>query len=260
MKLSSVFNKANYKTIYYLLKPYPKGVKNGGVDYKGIESLKDIVAYLNIDAFEKLVIVASGPSSRNIEFSDKALYFATNDAMKLVKDHNFVYLVNESFYRLRYLKTFVGKENWKGTFFWFASTRDNLKASGTQLLLKYIKLKHRTKKEFLITNTEDCPLLPVHKEITEFLKTELDIKYYGVNSGYVMLVLVYCMAYISNKPVEIFGLDLGEKEEGYFDKKVEIGKSVKGDKAKEVVGTFLTKVYKREVPVINHSYFMQNVK
>lgn len=257
MNISSLLKKRNYEYLYNIIKPYPKGVKNTPKDYSEFSKLSDIIAYLDVSSYDKIVVVASGPSSKTLTLEDKALYFTTNKAIALVKDYNHAYIVNDSYYMSTYLKRYKPTETWKGTFFWYTTTPAMRENTVIKMLYKYLGNKSRARREFLITNVDEGKALPtIHEELITFVKDKLGINYFGVNSGFVTLVLAYIIADLTNKNIEIYGLDMGEKGEGYFDKKVTVGKSIKGESTKKIVGEFLDKVYEQKgEKIINNSYF-----
>ncbi|WP_147678606.1 hypothetical protein [Algibacter pacificus] len=258
MKLASFFNKSNYKHFYHLLKPYPKGVGNSKPDFSCFPDIQSIVNYLEVEKYKSIVIVATGPSSRSLNYNKENLYFCTNRALYLMKNMPFVYLVNDGYCLVKYLKKFKSPSNWKGTFFWYFTTKTRKNSREFDLLNTYIKTKTRSKKEAIITNTNEHHVLNhIHNELIDFLKKELEINFFGVNSGYVLLVFTYIIAYYGKKPIEIYGLDLGEKEEAYFNKTVELGKTIKSDFTKKHFKQFYDVIYNNDkINVINHSFFM----
>lgn len=257
MKIISLFSTRNYTYLYYLFKRSPKEVKKDCNTYDEFTNLSSIIDYLTVKDYKKIVVVASGPSAKNVTLEKDTLYFTTNSALELVKSVPHVYVLNDSYYILKYLKSITNSKEWKTTIFWYVSTTSKRNERAVKILERYFETKSRDKKEFLITNIDKSFMLKnVHVELVEFLKQNLDINYYGVNSGFVTLVLAYVISVISNLEIEIYGLDMGEKEEGYFDRKKKLGKSVKGEKNREVVKSFLLKAYQSKTKIINHSNFM----
>lgn len=255
--LAKFFKKRNYRFLLNILKPYPRDVVNSSKNYADYKKLSQIIDDLKVMDYNKIVVVASGPSSANLRIESNALYFATNESIKLVRHSDFIYVLNDNYYLVEYLKSFKQTENWRGTIFWYASTKTKLQEYGVKLLKKYIKKKSRSKKEYLITNLQDeFSLHEIYAELLFKVKNNLDIKYYGVNSGFVTLFLAYVISAECDKDLEIYGLDMGENGEGYFNRKTEVGKSIKGDNNKQKVGVFLDELYlKQKGKVKNYSYF-----
>lgn len=258
MNFNSIFKKNNYIYLYNLLKPYPKSVRKKQNDNSSYNSLEALVNYLEIHKYEELVVVACGPTSNKINYSNKSLYLSTNRAIQLMHSYAFIYMVSDPFCLVDYIKTYNPPKNWKGTFFWYYATQKRKKNVEIKLLRKYLRNYSRRRREFLITNSkEDDILYKVHAEIVYFLKENMDIKFFGVNSGYQILVFGYILAYYGNIPLKIYGLDLGEQEEAYFYKEVVLGKTIKSDFTKKIVGEFLEKIYvENKIDVQNFSYFM----
>ncbi|MGB8704597.1 MAG: hypothetical protein WCD31_06185 [Gillisia sp.] len=82
-----------------------------------------------------------------------------------------------------------------------------------------------------------------------------------MNSGFLILVFGYMLAYYGGIPLKIYGLDLGEKEEAYFNKQVKLGKTIKSDFTKKKVREFLEEIYDSDkIKVENFSYFLPTSK
>lgn len=257
MKISTFFNYRNYKYLYYIVKPFPKEVKRKRNDYSSFNNLNAIIDYIAVNNFTKIVVVASGPSSKKLKLEKDALYFTTNGALKLVETVPHIYVLNDSYYLVKYLKSFKSSIEWRSTIFWYTSTANKAKEYGISMLMKYLKTRSRGKKEFLITNIEEpYALNTIHEELVQFIKLNLNIDFYGVNSGFVTFAFAYVIAVISNKELQIYGLDMGEKGGGYFDRQILVGQSINGDENKKKVKEFLLKVYQSKIKIINHSNFL----
>jgi hypothetical protein len=257
MKTLSIFNKRNYKFLFFRLKPYPKTVRNIPEDYSDFQNLESIIDYFDFKQYSKIVVVASGPSSNKIKWDKDAIYIGTNNSIEIIKNSNFIYFVSDHFYLTKYLKSFKDDFNWKGTIFWYY-VNDKIKKSKTYKLLNtYLQTKSRKKKEFLICNDVNKDSKSIMNEVSDFLKMEFDFDFYGINSGFVATVMAFVFAYKTNKNLEIYGLDMGENGQGYFDNKnVEVGISIKGDYSKGIVSDFYKKVhFQSKIEVANHSYF-----
>lgn len=255
--LVKLLKKRNYDFLYNILKPYPREVINRPVEYKNYRKLSKIIDELKIYDYKKIVVVASGPTSNNLVIEKNVLYFTTNSAIKLVENSNFIYVVNDNYYLVKYLKSFKQTDSWKGTIFWYASTKTKLEEYGVKLLNKYIRNKSRSQKEYLITNLKDeFSLYDVYDELLHHVKINLGINFYGINSGFVTLFLAYVISSKCDKNLENYGLDMGENGGGYFNKKMEVGKSIKGENNKIIVGYFLDMLYsEKKEKVKNFSYF-----
>ena len=258
MKLNSILNKRNYSYLYHYLKPYPRSVTDRKDRYKTISSISNLIEQLSLRNYKKIIVVASGPSSKKLKKEADAIYFSTNNAIHLVKDFPFIYMVNDSYYLIKYLKGFDVNSNLKGSLFWYYITNPIKASRSYQLLTYYLSNKKRPQPEVLMCNdTIDVASSNLHKEITTFLKKELKFDFYGVNSGFVTVVLGFVLAYHSGLELNIYGLDMGENGEGYYNKKhVSVGTSIKGDFSKTTVSDFFNLVYNQtKVNIHNYSYF-----
>lgn len=256
MNLKSIFKKRNYKYLWYLLKPYPNSVKRRD-SFLSISTIDKLINALEVARFEKIVVVASGPTAKQMIKCENNLYISTNNAILLTKDVPFIYIVNDSYYLMRYLKTFIGPKKWLGTIFWYFSTPSMLRNKSHLKLIQYLETKRRNKEEILITNSDDSVAQSdLHREINGYLKKTIDFDFYGVNSGFVAVVIGFVLSHYSSKPMEIYGLDMGLKGGGYFNSGQELGKSINSDSSKSVVSDFLNKIYYLNgYSVSNFSYF-----
>lgn len=260
MNLKSLFTKNNYIYLYNLLKPYPKSVFSEPKDNSGFNSLNEIIEYIELKKYDSLTVVACGPSANYIKNTDNSLFLSTNRAIELTDIYPFIYMVADPFCLVNYIKNFKTNKNWKGTFFWYYTNKQKSKAIEIKLLKKYLSSYSRERREFLITNTNrHNELQSVHQEIVAFCKEKMDIDYFGVNSGFQILVFGYVLAYKSNITLKVYGLDLGEKKEAYFNKEMKLGKTIKSDFTKRKVNEFLEKIYINEkIEVQNFSFFNSN--
>lgn len=257
MNLLSLLKKRNYIYFYHKLKPYSKSVKKGMLDYEDYDSLDNLIDYFRIADFKKIVVVASGPSAKKIVLEKDAIYFCCNDSINIVKSMSHVYVVHDPFYLTIYLKSFMPSEKWLGTAFWIMDNNSKINSNSLEKVLQYILKKHRNKREFLITNYKYNKSSGVlYNELIERLKEDFDFTYQSINSGFNTLMLAAVLASKKDKPLEIYGLDMGIGGDQYYNKKAIIGKSISGDHNKEIVKDFLNQLYKQKIKVYNASNFM----
>ena len=253
MNLKSLFKKRNYLYLYYKYKSYPSTVNKFPNDYEGYESFKDILNYIAIEKFEKIVAVASGPSATKIEYSDNYLYLCTNSSIELVKNKvNYIYSVSDEFYLYKYLNSFKEDRYWLSTFFYFFL--NSASEPKKNVISKYLTSTSRSRKEFLIINEKNSFNSDnFYSDIHEvFVKWDYD--HFGVNSGFNNLVLAAVVASFTDLPLVSYGLDMGVGGECYFNKASSLGRSIKGDFSKEKVAEFL-EILKNEVVFENKSNF-----
>ncbi len=258
MKFKALFNKRNYIHFYHLIKPFPEHVNSTELDNSNFNNLNSLIEYFDVEKYEKIVVVASGPSAQKLVPDKSCLYFCCNDAIKLVNETDFIYMLQDPFYLMRYLKTFKGKQNWKGTVFWFfySGSSKNMYDS----IVDYLMRKSRKRREFLITNNGNKPSAKqIYEEINSVLKDVFKYEHYGVNSGFNTLVFAAVIAYIAGKPLEIFGLDAGVGGEKYFNKNSSLGLNIKKDQTKLKIGEFLQAIQRSDLIFYNYSYFKGDI-
>ena len=256
MKLKSIFNKRNYKYFYYSIKKYPKHVKNIKTDNSDFVNFDKLVKYFELNNFKNFAVVASGPSSKEIIFQKDVLYFCTNDSIELVKDFNYVYIVQDLFYLTKYLKTHKGEHGWRGSIFFLENIMLNRKS---HIISKtYLENKSREKKEFLISNfINNNNSSRLFNEFLDKLK-DVGVNFKSINSGFTCVQMCFLFSIITDKKMTIYGLDMGFGGEEYFNKKQKLGKSIKSNNNREKVREVLKSIYNSDVKVCNMSNFMKN--
>lgn len=259
MDYRSLFRLRNYQHFFHRIKPFPAKVRKKPLDYSSCKDLNDLIEYLGIKNYNKLVVVASGPSATKIKDEQGSLFFSCNDALRLVQEFDHVYMLYDMFYLTRYLKTFKGGGGWKGSIFWY-----NYNNPHSHKIYKFTRnyLMHysRRRREFLITNKNEEDLEAMYYEVETLLQEAFDYSHYRVNSGFNTLVFAALLAYLVDKPLEVYGLDMGIGGDEYFNKRSPLGRSVKSEKNRELVGVFLSKLYKSKVEIKNFSNFKGNVE
>jgi len=257
MDFKSIFKKRNYNYFFQLIKPYNDSVKNRPTDITKINDINNLSNYFEVYKCKKIVVVASGPSSNKIKLEDDVLYLCTNNSLQLVKQKKFIYIVHDPYYLTIYLKSFTGYKYWKGTIFWIINNNSKINFISFQKVINYLSKKSREKKEILITNYE---YNENSKNLDEYLKSYLEtyfnFQYKSINSGFNCLLIGSVLSHLNKVSIEIFGLDMGEGGEAYFNKKANIGKSIKGENNKLIVKDFLTKLYQSDIEITNYSNFM----
>lgn len=259
MNLKSIFNKRNYYYFFQLIKPYNNSVKNKPTDISKIDDLVSLSNYFAISEYKKLVVVASGPTSKQLKLEDDVLYLCTNNSIELVKQKSFIYIVHDPYYLTIYLKSFSEYKYWKGTVFWIINNKSKINTISFQKVIKYLSKKSRTKKEILITDFDyNQQSKNLDKSLKNYLEKNFDFNYISINSGFNCVLIGSVLANLNQMPLEIFGLDMGEGGDAYFNKKAIIGKSIKGENNKEIVKKFLLKAYQSNIKITNYSNFMNH--
>lgn len=257
MNLFSLLKKRNYIFLYHTLKPYINSVKKEKKDYYSYSSLVSLSNYLELDKYKKIAVVASGPSAANLILEDDTLYFCCNDSINIVKSKPHIYIVHDKFYLIKYLKSFSPTYNWAGTLFWIYDNKSKTNYKSFEKVLKYITTRSREKREFLITNFNYIKSSEaLNLDLIMTLENDFDFSYKSINSGFNTLLLASVFALKNDKALEIYGLDMGIGGEKYYNKNAVIGKSIKGDNNRDIVASFLSNLYKKNMNIDNRSNFM----
>lgn len=260
MDFQTIFKKRIYEYLYYKYYPfYTSSQKDSQTNSPQI-SLAETVKKAIPEGTKSLVLVAAGPSSKNLPLRDDELYFCTNNSIKLVHKKNFVYYIQDYFFTLRYIKMFFNEPNWRGTFCIVNDNGYKVNTDVFRTLTKYLGKHKRNRGEYLLSDIyNQSPHVELFKELNTFLKAEFDCEFVSLNSGYSMLMLVSYFSKISGLPIKIYGLDLGEGGSVYFDgSKIDMHCSY-ADRNKEPVYKLLVQLYEN-YSVQNFSNFMKNVE
>lgn len=257
MNLFSLFRKRNYIYFYHIVKPYTSSVIKRKSEYDNYDSLTSICDYFQIAQYKKITVVASGPSATKLNLDDDTLYFCCNDSINIVDSKPHVYVVHDNFYLVKYLKSFKGTEKWKGTIFWIFNNNSQTNYISFKKVYNYITSKSRSKREFLITNFNFCKSSEsLNSELFLTLQKEFDFTYKSINSGFNTLLIASVLAFKANKSLEVYGFDMGEGGDQYYNKSAFIGKSIKGEENKKIVSEFLRNLYLKKMKINNESNFM----
>lgn len=262
MNFRSILNKRNYFYMYYLICGYHKSVRKIAKISPDLDTINNLSELLKVKNYEKIVVVASGPSVNNmIPQRENVLYLCTNNSLKLVDKCNFVYIVYDPFFLTKYLKKFNSPQNWIATIFWITDNGSQESAIPFFKIKKYFNCYSRNKEELLITNFKyEKDSNKIYKTIIEYIAVNFNFDFRGINSGFTSVIIGFVLAHFNNIPIEIYGFDMGEGGEEYFDKSDVLGKSIKGERNKLIVRSFLEKAYLKEMTISNNSNFLNYQK
>ncbi len=248
---------------YFFFKYFPfylnaKKIKKN----KNNERLKEFILSLSNANLDKIVVVASGPSSRKLKLSDKSLYLCTNDSIKLVDSKNYIYYIQDEYIVLRYLKFFKPKKYWSGTFCIVNNNGFNTNFKVFNQMIKYLNRYKREKEEFLFSDFKENMLYnSYYNELNLFLKKEFDFEFQTLNSGFSLLMLASYLAHVLNKPMTIYGLDFGFGGNEYFDgSEIDTRHCSFEKKNIEKMSVFYKALYKKsKVKIENYSFYNPNI-
>lgn len=141
------------------------------------------------------------------------LYVACNDSYLLCPEGRFLYAFADHHYTRRYI-TWGLRKRPSAALYW--STAEN--AVGANLFAEYLRKYSRAWPEFLATNID---LIQGSARNYEALAgaVEAGIGYSPrlMNAGMIALNLGWILAHIAQRPLEVYGLDLGFGPEEHFD-------------------------------------------
>ncbi|UAB86178.1 hypothetical protein INR75_09360 [Zunongwangia sp. SCSIO 43204] len=253
MRIKSIFNKRNYIHLYHKYKAYPNSVNCFSFNHE-LDCYKGLLESVQINKFEKVIAIASGPSSKKVILNDKNLYFCCNNSIQLLKESGcyYLYTLSDDYYVWKYLKTFEKDNYWLSTIFYFYLSKSTIKKRN--LIATYLENYSRGKPEVLVTNdTKDLNSNRIYSDIQSVFE-KWNYKHFGVNSGFNNLVLAAVAAHFLDLPLISYGLDMGIGGEEYFDHKTKLGHSIKGDFSKRKVYEFIS-IVDKEIDFENFSNF-----
>ena len=259
MKLKSFFQKRPYQ--YLWAKYFPFYIRARIQKTPTSKCFIDIIKNLNQLNFDRLVVVASGPSARNVKLSDNCLYLCTNNSIDIVKKQKFIYFIQDKYIVLRYLKFFKPNAQWQGTFCLVNNNDFEGNKKVYEYVSKYLKKYSRSKGEYLISDFNKTSLANTwFEELNSFLEKEFDYKFESLNSGFSLLILSVYIAFILDKPLEVYGLDFGYGGKEYFDGK-QINEKHCAYEKKNIIkmDKFIDRLYKnKKIKVKNYSFYRPN--
>ena len=204
---------------------------------------------------EKIVVLCNGPSAKKANVSPNNLYLVTNNGRDIFQNNDFLYYVNDGFY----VKKILSRSNYlpkkQEILFYYDSSISHKK--GLRYLVRHLFLL-KNKKIYFISDEFENYISKLNNYIFTQFYTEKKIPIKIQNSGVFLLLFGYFLATKMNKPLEIYGLDLGIGGAFHFDNKGVVGKSVIDERIKKNVKMYLDHIYKEKLYVQNFSNFYPN--
>ena len=250
-KLIKIFHYYYFLFVFYLKLFF---IKKNKLTPKSLTSLlKELTEY------QKIIIVASGPSSEKLKVNKNDLYIVTNSAYKLVKDASFIYMVSDNHFVTKYLSKGLRSQGLKGVLFRF-STKEFGHYKIYQRVENYLKISKKKIFEILLSDfhskySDDTGF----NTLESWTQSHFNIPFKQQNSGMLILLTGYFIAHSLKKDMEIYGIDAGVGGLKHFDNKGVIGDSVFKDRVKVNIKNYLDKMYaQNEIIVKNYSNFNSN--
>ncbi len=244
--LSSIY----FRLIIFIKSVFSNKVYNiGASNY--FENLFDKFSEVN-----KIVVLCNGPSANLFNPSKDCLYLVTNSGRKLVENYNFLYYVNDPYYVQLLLANEICLDVEQEIIFYYSDTQ--LHKQNLNYLINHLRIVDY-KNLFFISQLVDNKAS--HSNFKKFINfyEERGLPVKVQNSGMFLMLFGYYLAFSLDKPLEIYGLDMGHGGSVHFDGKGIIGGSVIEGRVKKNVKRYLDFIYKEYGGrVVNHSFFNPN--
>lgn len=209
--------------------------------------------------YEKVVVVASGPSSRQLDFNKRHLYLTCNTSYRLLDNVCFFHYLSDRSMVLEYLKNGVSSELCLGVLVWLeVSSFPECNAPLAKITRRYFDKYHRRTPEFFATDFyKNSTAFENYSLLEESFRAVTGFKFKQYNSGFGLVNLGILFASKLNLPLSIVGLDAGERGLVHYDGTLARGKSISGDSTKRKLESLLLALYAQSrFPVENHSFFL----
>lgn len=207
----------------------------------------------------RIVVVAAGPTARDVVPEPGALYVATNSSEEVVRDLPYAYFLTEASPVARYTKRGPASASCVGTFFRFETRNVGPHyAELARRTIAFTERRARSAPDIVATNAlghgrEQDNFERFEGQVLEWLGQP--VRQY--NSGFGATYFGYFLAVSFGVPLEIYGIDAGAGGEQHFDGSQMSSPSVVGDR----VRTKLAALYEllqaqQHVPVTNRSAYL----
>ncbi len=207
---------------------------------------------------ERVVVFCSGPSAKKVLPNKNNLYLATNDGCKFVVANNldFLFFLNDQYYLNKNLvrsEKYLKKD--QSIVLFYTQTKLHKKA------WNYLKAKLWMfgDKNFLSFNDLEKGISKTNYDLFISFYKDRGLPLKSQNSGMFILLLGYYIAVKLNKPIDIYGLDLGIGGNEHYDKKGLVTKSITRDRIKVNTKMYLDYMYKNHNDIKNYSNFYGNM-
>lgn len=217
-----------------------------------IESLFD-----KYQSKKKIVICCNGPSASDVNFNSDNLYLTTNSGYLIMKDHDFLFYINDPFYLKKTLATdFLFLKINQEILLYFDDSE--LHKNSFSFFHRFDHVLKRLKTFYISDRLDQCSATNYLDFHTFYSERNLPIKIQ--NSGVFLLLFGYYMAFVMDLPLEIYGLDLGLGGAVHFNNKGLVGESVLKERVKINVKMYLDYMYSEKKSIDNFSNFYNNQK
>ena len=218
------------------------------------KDLEDIVA--NYKYKDKIVVLCSGPSAKKLVKDDTTLYITTNNSFKLVRDLDYLIYLNDPYYlRQNVYENIHQKKNQSFIFSFFDEKRHRAQYD---FFKEYGYLIKSENKYIIDREYGGAISASNHEAFSDFLdRKNIDLQLW--NSGIFILIFGYFLSITMDKPLEIYGLDLGVGGKIHFDKSTNVTNVITKGYVKVDVKKYLDIMYgDDQLAFSNYSNFFGN--
>lgn len=212
-----------------------------------------------LDRPTRIVVVAAGPTARNVVPEDGALYVATNSSDEVVEGLRYAYFLTEVSQVAKYLKLGPRSASCVGTFFRFETEGVGPMYTDTaRRTIEFTRTKARSAPDIVATNAlGEGPEQANFEEFEGKVREWLGQAVRQYNSGFGATYLGYYLAVTFGVPLDIYGFDAGASGEQHFDGSQMSSPSVVGDRVRTKIAA-LYELFQAQphVPVTNHSAYL----
>ena len=256
----TTFDKIKYTNKYvrlvkfiFLLKIYPKYLMD-------VNSFK---LHELVRKFNKLIVIASGPSAKKLQLDSNSLCITTNSSYLILDENsNFIHIIKD----LNYLRKFLmfGLKYKPVAVIIDVNTHSNGKGLGAKAIKLVNKYYGRRKYDYPVVVTDNENILKINKknyrnDLSEFMaKHKISRK--GSNSGELIYAYGVWLSFLNQiKTLEIYGIDAGEGGQVHFDGRTTAKNHVAfRDKQKKAMGDFFEECQSKFNHIKNYSNFKNN--
>jgi hypothetical protein len=205
---------------------------------------------------DSITVVLSGPSSANVTFDNKTLYFVTNNSYRVVSGAKLLYFLYDPYFVYRYLKLNYYIKKSIVLLFYPSTSHRNIKEWNNKIIDKASSIFAKSKNsnsEFIISPHHSVDYSSIHEYFLRNLKW--DGEFY--NSGIILIMLAAFFAKTKQIPLNIYGLDMGVGGMKHIDSKNNIvHPKFLSDKNLKGIASLLKNISNDLYSLYNnHSYF-----
>jgi len=213
------------------------------------------------EKYKEIVVVASGPSAKNIKYDKNNLYITTNSSYLLLdQGMDFIHILNDLAYLSKFMAFGLKQKPLKVYIYAPYTNKNNFGYKVMDNIKKYISNNNNIEIVSQDANLEDQGnKVNIFNELN-LMNDEFSVKNPGGNSGLMILNFALLLSTRLNKPISVYGLDAGEGGRVYADGRVTNKNHIAmRDKHKQIMGQYLEYLNSQNLNYKNYSYFKGNM-